>query len=86
MKNFVFGDIKTLFVPHRRLITSPLQTPAGLSYIRFEAFAAVTDECRLQGCDDPWLLLKPTFQVERITSIIRVKRISELGTLAGTSN
>jgi hypothetical protein len=26
MKNVVFWDIKTLFVPHRRHITSPLQT------------------------------------------------------------
>jgi hypothetical protein len=29
MKNVVFWDIKTQFVPHRRNITSPLQSPAG---------------------------------------------------------
>jgi hypothetical protein len=29
MKNVVFWDIKTQLVPHRRLITSPLQSPAG---------------------------------------------------------
>jgi hypothetical protein len=29
MKNFVFWDIKTEFVLHRRHITSPLQSPAG---------------------------------------------------------
>jgi hypothetical protein len=29
MKNVVFWDIKTRFVPHRRHITSPLQIPAG---------------------------------------------------------
>jgi hypothetical protein len=29
MKNVVFWDIKTQFVPHRRHITSPLQNPAG---------------------------------------------------------
>jgi hypothetical protein len=28
MKNVVFWDIKTQFVPHRRHITSPLQSPA----------------------------------------------------------
>jgi hypothetical protein len=29
MKNVVFWDIKTQVVPHRRHITSPLQSPAG---------------------------------------------------------
>jgi hypothetical protein len=29
MKNVIFWDIKTQFVPHRRHITSPLQSPAG---------------------------------------------------------
>jgi hypothetical protein len=29
MKNVVFWDIKTQFVPHRRHITSPLQSPAS---------------------------------------------------------
>jgi hypothetical protein len=29
MKNAVFWDIRTQFVPHRRHITSPLQSPAG---------------------------------------------------------
>jgi hypothetical protein len=29
MKNGVFWDIKTQFLPHRRQITSPLQSPAG---------------------------------------------------------
>jgi hypothetical protein len=28
MKNAVFWDIKTQFVPHRRHVTSPLQSPA----------------------------------------------------------
>jgi hypothetical protein len=37
MKNAVFWDIKTQFVPHRRHITSPLK-----SYVRFEVFTAVT--------------------------------------------
>jgi hypothetical protein len=29
MKNAVFWDIKTQFVPHRKQITSPLESPAG---------------------------------------------------------
>jgi hypothetical protein len=41
MKNAVFWDVKTQFVPHRRHITSPLQSPAGLCYGRFEVFMAV---------------------------------------------
>jgi hypothetical protein len=42
MKNVVFWDIKTQFVPHRRHIISPLQSPAGECYVRFEVFTAVT--------------------------------------------
>jgi hypothetical protein len=34
MKNVVFWDIKTHFVPHRRHITSPLQSPAGYFYVK----------------------------------------------------
>jgi hypothetical protein len=29
VKNVVFWDIKTQFVPHKRHITSPLQSPTG---------------------------------------------------------
>jgi hypothetical protein len=42
MKNAVFWDIKTQFVPHRRHNTSALQSPAGQCYVRFEGFTAVT--------------------------------------------
>jgi hypothetical protein len=42
MKNAVFRDIKTQFVPHRRHITSPLQSPAGQCYVRFEVSTAET--------------------------------------------
>jgi hypothetical protein len=42
MKNVVFWDIRTQFVPHRRHITSPIQTPASLCYVRFEVFRATT--------------------------------------------
>jgi hypothetical protein len=42
VKNVVFRDIKTQFIPHRRHITSPLQSSAGKCYVRFEVFTAVT--------------------------------------------
>jgi hypothetical protein len=42
MKNVVFWDIKTPFVPYRKHITSPLQNPASKCYVRFEVFTAVT--------------------------------------------
>jgi hypothetical protein len=42
MKNVVFWDIKIRFIPHRRLIASPLQSPTGYSNVRFEVFTAVT--------------------------------------------
>jgi hypothetical protein len=29
LKNAVFWDIKTQFIPHRKHITSPLQSPTG---------------------------------------------------------
>jgi hypothetical protein len=38
------------------------------------------EECRLLGCDAVWLLLRTDVSEERITYIIRVKRIIELGT------
>jgi hypothetical protein len=41
MNNAVFWDIETQFVPHRRQITSPLQSPAGC-YVRCEVFTEVT--------------------------------------------
>jgi hypothetical protein len=49
MKNTVSWDIKTQFVPHRRHITSTLQSQASQYYIRFEVFTAVTEECRILG-------------------------------------
>jgi hypothetical protein len=35
MKNVVFWDIKTQFVPHKKHITSPLQVLVSLCYVRF---------------------------------------------------
>jgi hypothetical protein len=40
MKNDVFWDIKTQFVPHRKH-TSPLQSPAGKCYVRLDAYSVV---------------------------------------------
>jgi hypothetical protein len=42
MKNVVFWDIKTQFVPHRKHITSPLESPSSQYYVRFEFFTAMT--------------------------------------------
>jgi hypothetical protein len=42
MKNAVFWDIKTQYIPQRRHIMSPLQRPACKYYVRFEVFTAVT--------------------------------------------
>jgi hypothetical protein len=42
MKNAVFWDIKTLFLPHKRHIIFLLQSPAVQCYVRFEGFTAVT--------------------------------------------
>jgi hypothetical protein len=42
MKNAVFWDIKTQFVPHRRHIRSLLQSTACYCCVRLEIFMAVT--------------------------------------------
>jgi hypothetical protein len=44
MKNAVFWDIKTHFVPHRRHITSPLQIQPVRSF-----YDGYYKECRLLG-------------------------------------
>jgi hypothetical protein len=42
MNNDFFWDINTQFAPHRKHITSPLQSQAGSCYLRFEVFTVVT--------------------------------------------
>jgi hypothetical protein len=42
MKNLVSLDVNTQFVPRGKHITSPLQSPAGKCYVRFNTFTAVT--------------------------------------------
>jgi hypothetical protein len=41
MKNVVFRDVKTQFIPHRKHITSLLQRPGVTANVRFEVFTAV---------------------------------------------
>jgi hypothetical protein len=41
MKNAVFWDMRTQFVPHGSHITFPLQSPVGYCYVGFEVFMAV---------------------------------------------
>jgi hypothetical protein len=62
MKNAVFWDIKTQFVPHRRHITPPLQSPTGLCYVIFEDFhGGDYEECRLLGYKNPILTSKEAY-------------------------
>jgi hypothetical protein len=58
----------------------------SLFHVRFKVLAAVTMKCRFLGCNDMWLQLKPGVSEELMVSIIRVGRISELVTLAVSSN
>jgi hypothetical protein len=51
MKNGVFWDIKTQFVPHMRQITSPLQSTASYCYVLYEVLMAVT--MKIQSCSVP---------------------------------
>jgi hypothetical protein len=54
MKNVVFWDIEPQFIPHRKHITSLLQSWASSCYVRFEVFTAVTmKEWRLVGYKNP---------------------------------
>jgi hypothetical protein len=78
MKNAVFWDIKTQFVPHRRQITSPLKSSAGQYYVR--SHGGDYEKCRLLGCDVLWLFVTRDDSEERIAFIMRVEKISQLET------
>jgi hypothetical protein len=87
MKSATFWEIITQILPHRRNITSLLQSPAGYSYVRYEVFTAVTMKgavfCDVAPCDS----LRTDISEQIIASIIRVKTIGKLKTtLAVTSN
>jgi hypothetical protein len=68
-KNSFFWDIKTQFVPHRRHITSPLQSTAGQCYVRFEVFTVVTEAWDVTPC----ALVIADVSKEIILSIVRAK-------------
>jgi hypothetical protein len=78
LKNVVFWDIKPQFVPHRRHITSPLQSSISYCYVRFEVFTAVTMKNVVF-----WVVMPCGSCKNRH---FRVRRIGELGTSAVTSN
>jgi hypothetical protein len=87
MKNAVFWDIKTHFVPHRRHIMSPLQSPAGQCYVRFGVITAVSMKNAIFWNVTPCVSCRSDISEECMAPVIRVKRINELGTaLAVTSN
>jgi hypothetical protein len=76
MKNDVFWGIKNNFVSHRKHITALIPSPAGLCYIRFEVFTAVTMNNAVFWDVTPHGSCKRTdISEERIASIIRVTRI-----------
>jgi hypothetical protein len=72
---------KTQFVLHRRHITSPLQSPVGLCYVRFEVLTAVTMKNAVFWDVTPLVLVKTDVSEELSASIIRVTRIGKLGML-----
>jgi hypothetical protein len=53
---------------------------------KIEVFTAVTDECRHMGCDCRAVVVTSDVSVERIASVITMKRIGKLETLSVTSN
>jgi hypothetical protein len=86
MKTEVFSDKNIQFVPHRRHITSPLQSPASQCYVRFEIFTAVTIKNAVL-CDGTRVtLVRADVSKERIASINRMTRIGELEMSAVTRN
>jgi hypothetical protein len=42
LKDVVFWEMETQFVPHRKQVTSSLQSPAGYCYVRLVVSTAVT--------------------------------------------
>jgi hypothetical protein len=85
MKNVVFWDIKTQFVPHRRHISSPLQSQASLCYVRFGVFTSVTMMNAVFRGITPCGPLRTDVSEELVASFT-VTRISELGTMLAVTN
>jgi hypothetical protein len=74
-KNAIFWDIKKQFVPHRRHITSPLQSPADC-YVRFEGFTAVTMKNAVFWDVTAYGSCKNSLSEEQLASIIRAINVS----------
>jgi hypothetical protein len=81
MKNVVFWDKKPQFVPHKRHITSTLQSPAGSCRVRFEVFTTMIMKNAVFWVVTPCGSCENDVLEEGITFIIRVKRNIELGTM-----
>jgi hypothetical protein len=73
MENAVFWDINTRFISHRRQYVSVTE-PSRLKLCKILGVHGGDDkECRLLA------LLRTKFSGDRITAVIRVKRLSKLG-------
>jgi hypothetical protein len=77
MKNAVYWDIKAQFIPHRRHITSPLQSPADKAANKYKVFTFLR---RLR-----WLLVTATFVVHLFLSTRMMEAISSSETSVFTS-
>jgi hypothetical protein len=85
MKNIVFCYIYTQFVPHRKHVSAT--EPNRLMLCKIWGFhGGDYEECRILGCYVSVDLVRTDVSEESIASIIRMKRIGELGTLAVTRN
>jgi hypothetical protein len=74
MKNAVFRDITTQFVPHRKHMSPPLQSPAGYCCVIFEVFTVVTIKNAAFWGVRCVALVRTDVSVECIASIVRVTR------------
>jgi hypothetical protein len=77
MKNAVSWDIETQFLPHRRNIASPLQSPADQCYLRRMASSRMLRRVALVRTDVSEEISAP---------VIRVTKIGELGTTLAITN
>jgi alpha-N-acetylglucosamine transferase len=78
MKNGVFWDIKTQFVPHRKHYFSATESSRIMLCKILGFHGSDYEECRLLDCDSVWLqkdiaLLVVPRSVERSASIVRMK-------------
>jgi hypothetical protein len=60
MKNALFWDIKTQFIPHKKHYVSATEPSRLMPYKIWSVHGSDYDECRLLRCDAVWLLLEPT--------------------------